>query len=314
MPEFDSYVIVDWSASNVPVHHWNSIWICTWERRRGQALEPDHLPTRNPHTRSEAVGIVRAFLHRQARASRRTLVGFDFAYGYPRGFASALGLDDAGKPWRQTWQRVAHDLHDSPSNLNNRFGLATQFNQVIGHLPRHLPGPFWGHHPAWPANPQFRMRSPGFPFSAGNGVVLSEFRWSELALQPAHHPHAAWKLFGAGAVGSQVLVGIPAIKELRDDLYLRDESIVWPFEAMDWLARRSHPLVVHAEIWPRLVPGPLPEGICSDERQVRGLVAHLAGLDDDERLLRLFRVPFQLPADVQQDVLEEEGWTLGGGA
>jgi len=310
MPEFDSYVMVDWSASTVPVHGRNSIWICKWERRWGQALEPDHLPTLNPHTRSEAVDIVRAFLHQQAAARRRTLVGFDFAYGYPSGFAAALGLEDEGQPWRKTWQRLAHSLHDTTRNGNNRFELAARINEIIGHLP----GPFWGHHPAWPANAHLSMHNPGFPFSAGDGVVLSEFRRSELALQPEHHPHTVWKLFGAGPVGGQVLVGLPVIKELRDDLYLRDESVVWPFEAEDWLAKRSRPLVVHAEIWPRVVPEPLPAGDVPDQQQVRGLVAYFSHLDDDDCLLPLFRLPFQLPPHEKREVLAEEGWTLGAGA
>jgi hypothetical protein len=310
MPEFGAYVMVDWGAANAPANGPNSVWICSWERR-GHAIEPDHLITWNPQTRSEAVDLVRTLLHRAVRERLRTLVGFDFPYGYPAGFATALGLDGEGPPWRKTWQRLSHDLHDTTSNENNRFDLAAQFNALIGHLPRHRPGPFWGHHPTWHANPQLSRRKPAFPFHPRNGVALSEFRRSELALMPEHHPHALWKLFGAGAVGSQALVGIPAIKELRDDLYLRDQSIVWPFEAADWTANRSRPLVVHAEVWPRVVPDQLPAGLCIDEQQVRGLVAHFAHLDANDLLLPLFHVPFLLQLNEQQEVLAEEGWTLG---
>lgn len=306
MPYFDSYVMVDWSSNNRPVAGPNSVWICTGERQ-GNALNPNHLRTCNPDTRCKALDCVRAFLHQQGRATRRTLVGFDFPYGYPSGFAVALGLGAEGQqPWRQTWQRLFDDLSDRPDNHNNRFQVAAQFNEIIGQPP----GPFWGHHPAALDNLGLPGHRPPFPFTAGNGVVLAEFRKTEQILRVAgFHPQSAWHLLGAGAVGGQVLAGIPTIKELRDDLHLRNDSVVWPFEAVDWLANRR-PLVVHVEVWPRVVPGPTPAGV-ADEQQVLGLVAYFAQLDSDDLLLPLFEVPSQLPPDVRQWVLEEEGWTLG---
>lgn len=43
-------------------------------------------------TRAEATEILRERLGKAVRADQRVLVGFDFAYGYPRGFADSLGL------------------------------------------------------------------------------------------------------------------------------------------------------------------------------------------------------------------------------
>ena len=175
MPAFDAYVMVDWSASNVPKHGPNSIWVCTWERH-AKAMDRDHLSTRNSHTRSEAVNIVRAFLQQQARARRRTLVGFDFAYGYPSGFAAAIGVRGGRQPWRQTWHRLSDNLHDTAGNESSRFQLAAGFNGLIGNPP----GPFWGHHPARPANP-CRSALPRWRGKHGYGHGRDRRSWGILA-------------------------------------------------------------------------------------------------------------------------------------
>ena len=56
-----------------------------------------------------------------------------------------------------------------------------------------------------------------------------------------------WQLAGAGAVGAQVLMGLPVLHRLRERF--GKELAVWPFEAAD------APIVL-AEIWPSLL-GPV---------------------------------------------------------
>jgi hypothetical protein len=98
--------------------------------------------TENPATRGCAEAILRSVLRRSVFERERVLVGFDFAYGYPRGFAAALGL--TGTPWRAVWRYLTNEISDDPrTNINNRFEVAAQLNARLG---SHV---FWGR-PALP--------------------------------------------------------------------------------------------------------------------------------------------------------------------
>jgi hypothetical protein len=62
---------------------------------------------------------------------------------------------------------------------------------------------------------------------------LSKWRQVEKQLHRLKmRPQPAWKLVGAGAVGSQTLVGIPVVSRLRAHDALRDVSRVWPVEVL----------------------------------------------------------------------------------
>ena len=83
MPLFDFYIIVDWSgAARRRGMRTDSIWIAF-----GNA-EDETPETVSPFSRSEAVQLVRELLRTQLSEERRTLVCFDFAYGFPRDFAA----------------------------------------------------------------------------------------------------------------------------------------------------------------------------------------------------------------------------------
>jgi precorrin-8X/cobalt-precorrin-8 methylmutase len=78
---FDRYVIVDWSASSRPRVGKDSIWVCL--------VDADgHASTENPPTRGKAEVMVRDALWRLVAEGERVLIGFDFPYGYPAGFAA----------------------------------------------------------------------------------------------------------------------------------------------------------------------------------------------------------------------------------
>ncbi len=86
MSLFDAYIMVDWSASSSPCQGKDSVWIAQW-RRGSESTEPI-----NPRTRQLAFEALVDLLRGHVRAGSRVLVGFDFPYGYPAGFAEAIGL------------------------------------------------------------------------------------------------------------------------------------------------------------------------------------------------------------------------------
>ena len=139
---------------------------------------------------------------------------------------------------------------------------------------------------------------------------LSEWRQTERQLQRLKtSPQSVWKLAGAGAVGSQSLVGIPVVARLRDHEALRHVSRIWPFEVHVPNARAGSPAVVHAEIWPTIVPFADEPGSCRDEQQVRAVVRHWREQDRAGHLANLFAA-----APDNGPVLREEGWVLGAPA
>ena len=78
------------------------------------------LPTRRPATRRKAL-LGQLAWRRRARGER-VLLGFDFPFGYPAGFAARLGLP--GPPWRAVWDEIAGLVEDDQNNRNNRFDVA----------------------------------------------------------------------------------------------------------------------------------------------------------------------------------------------
>src|SRR5438067_3066925 len=129
---FDAYVMVDWSAATVPRTGRDSIWIC-WREKDGERLE-------NPPTRHAAKSILADWLAGAVQRGERVLLGFDFPFGYPAGFAARLGL--AGTPWRAVWDEIARLLHDNEDNRNDRFMLGAELNRRVSG--GRLPFPFWG--------------------------------------------------------------------------------------------------------------------------------------------------------------------------
>jgi hypothetical protein len=289
---FDTYLMVDWSAGNGPKQGKDSIWYCL--------LEPDtsRLLMLNPATRSEAEQDLQALLRDLVNGGRRVLVGFDFPYGYPRGTAQRLAVE-AADSWRVIWEELAELVEDGPTNRNNRFDVASDLNEVL----TGAPGPFWGC-PKAKAGPTLSPTKPR-PWPKD----IPEFRLCERLVGAAKSP---WQLYGAGSVGSQALVGMPHLLALLTDQVLAPVSRVWPFETgvsgAD-VSADSGPLIVHAEIYPSLVP-PSPFEETKDAAQVRAIAEHFAQLDDEGRLADLFDLS-ALPEDAQEHVVAEEGWILG---
>jgi len=287
---FDRYVAVDWSASSSPKTGADSIWICNL------AGVGDPITT-NPPTRGKAERQLRDLLIEAIDRRERVLIGFDFPYGYPRGFAAALGLEDPA--WSAIWRYLAGHLQDAaPTNMNNRFEVASAINARLVH---HA---FWGRPAARSLN-SLSMRRDQVRYKIdGAAAGLGEWREVEMMLhRRGSRPQSVWKLLGAGSVGSQAITGIPAVYRLRHDPRIDSISRVWPFELDVPELPERRGAVVHAEIWPSLDAIPYQSGLIKDQAQVIAVAEEFRHRDRSGTLRQLFIVP--------SSAATEEGWILG---
>jgi precorrin-8X/cobalt-precorrin-8 methylmutase len=298
---FDRYVLVDWSGAAKPSRGKDSIWSAS-----GDSIEVSS--PQNPATRAEATELLRNLLVAAAGRGERVLIGFDFPYGFPAGFAAALQLSSLLPPWRETWARLMETMHDASNNANRRFDDARALNEAIGSPP----GPFWGHPPGFIDSAlTWKVK---FPFSTPHGPPLGELRHTERHLRSLKRlPFPVWKLAGQGAVGSQALLGIPRVASLRFDDGLAAFSRVWPFETgftADPIPD-SGPFILHAEIWPGVLAPDLDSHPIADARHVLALVRWAQQLDTEGQLAAEFALPRSLDEDQVTECVGEEGWTLG---
>ena len=268
--KFDHIAILDWSAANTPRRGKDSIW-----------LGLDDGTATNPRTRAEAFGALCTLVEGTLARRETLLIGADFAFGYPAGFAQAL----TGRPKAlSVWDWLARHLQDDAQNRSNRIALAAQINARLPGL-----GPFW-------FNPT-RQPHPDLPHkgSTRHGNPFAEHRLADQSAKGAQSP---WKLGGAGAVGSQILTGLPVLHRLR--AAFPGQIAVWPFEPL------TAPVVL-AEVFPSLLATevnarPVP-GSVKDRVQVTLLARALARQPGLTALLTT-------PDDPR---IAEEGWILGLG-
>ncbi|MGI8841418.1 MAG: cobalamin biosynthesis protein CbiG [Caulobacteraceae bacterium] len=293
---FNAYVIVAWSAASKRAAGADGARIGVLKRDVRFRLAFEH---HNPATRKEAEALLTAILDDRAKHHERTLVGFDFPLGFPRGLAAALGLT-GDEPWRAVWNQLDRMVKDKADNTNNRFGVASEINRRL----TGGPFPFWG----CPPRDTLTTLQPKKARAHGPGD-LPEFRHAELAAKVVA---PVWKLSHAGSVGGQAILGIPAVRRVAKAR--GDRLEVWPFET-GWKALTEADLagveVVAAEVYPSLVkPAPVA-GEARDLTQIRALAEHLARLDEAGKLGALFAPPKATAADVIADAPREEGWILG---
>lgn len=293
---FNAFVMVDWSAAAKPTTGTDSIWIGVMKRdvRFRMAFEAF-----NPPTRAEAETKLAAILDDLRKRGERALVGFDFPLGFPRGFAAALALKGE-QPWLAAWDQLAKMVKEKPDNSNNRFLVGAELN-------RRLTGeafPFWG----CPAKfVQTTLQSTKTrPHGPGD---LPELRHAEVAAKGAS---PIWKLAYPGSVGSQALLGMPAVRRLK---LARGEAVkIWPFET-GFKALTEADLegveAVVTEIYPSLLKPAKVAGEDYDLTQVRALAHHFNELDEAGKLAAAFAPAKDTAPDVVVDAEREEGWVLG---
>lgn len=284
---FDTVIMADWSAASVPRLGRDSIWLCRREAA-GETLV-------NAPTRHAARAILAEWLCAACSQRRRVLLGFDFPFGYPAGFAAKLEL--AGAPWRALWDEIAGLIEDDDNNRNNRFDVAEALN-------RRVSGggfPFWGC-PA--ASPRTHLQAKHHRRHDRDG--LAERRIVDLYI-PSAQP--CWKLLGAGSVGGQALTGIPVARALRDDPRWTGATRVWPFET--GLCPPQDGSIVMAEVYPSLWAINPAADETKDAAQVRAVAGYLAARDRDGELASLFYGDRALTSQQRELIEREEAWTLG---
>ena len=295
-PLFDSYLIVDWSARSRPGParpERDSIW-WTLVRRGEDGLAAE--PSAYARTRAEAVERIAHLLDAERRAGRRVLAGFDFPFGYPAGVAERLaGRPDALALWR--W--LADAIEDDAGNRNNRYAVAERINRAWDGV-----GPMWGRPASWD--------HPGLPATARERRGTGHPPERRLADTRAKGAKTVWQLAYAGSVGSQVLLGLPALERLRADPRLAGHVAVWPFET--GLAAPSAPVVL-AEVYPSLIRKAVAEGRRKgevlDAAQTRINACAFAGLDSAGGLAPLFAGPPDVAPEDRRRIETEEAWILG---
>lgn len=263
---FDTVIMVDWSGGNDrgprPVK--DAIWASI--ARQGRAEEAQYL-----RNRQVAETWICAQLDAERAAGHRVLLGFDFPFGYPAGFAKALTGE--ATPFA-VWDWFAARVEDAPKS-NNRFDLAGEINARFGGK-----GPFWANGLARDIDGLPRTK-------AGYQNPFPERRAAEVQATGAF---TCWQMAGAGAVGSQVFMGLPVLARLR----ARFGASVWPFEPL------SSDIAL-VEIWPSLTLGTPPDGRIKDAWQVETVARLFSALEPDV-LGRMLAVD-----------APEEGWILGLG-
>lgn len=262
---FDRWVMVDWSGGNDtgPRPRKDAIWIC--EGQGGTTAEPEYI--RNRGIASERLAeIIEDALSR----AERIAIGFDFPFGYPRGFCRAV---TGGANPIALWHWFADRIEDAPDG-NNRFDIAGDLNRMLADGF----GPFWGN--------GLKRDVAGLPRTkAGYRNPFPERREVE---HLAKGSFTCWQLAGAGAVGSQVMMGVPVLHALR--LAFHGRVAVWPFEPL------VKP-VAFFEIWPSLTLGRQPAGMIRDAWQVREVARDWSQ---------------KVSLGAQSAILSpEEGWILG---
>lgn len=288
---FNTHIVVDWSARSKPSPARPSKDAIWYTAVRDGAIEaPVYC-----RTRAEAVSGLTALFEGELATGRRVLCGFDFPFGYPAGVAQTVcGSDRA----LDLWAWFADAVQDGPDNASNRFNVAARINRLYPGL-----GPFWGRPASWDV--------PDVPTTATarQGPHPPERRIADARPKGAK---TVWQLAYAGSVGSQVILGLPALQRLR--LRFGTDVSVWPFES--GLACPDAPLVL-AEIYPSLLQaqaraarGP---GEVLDSAQVRVSALAFARLDALDQLANLFQGSPDLTEAERATIVREEAWILGLG-
>ncbi len=266
MSLFDSFAMVDWSGGNDtgPRPRKDAIWACVVREDAVQAL--DYL-----RNRQVAEDWLRRLIESELAEGRRLLLGFDFPFGYPAGFAEAItGTSDP----LALWDWFGAQIEDSPT-ANNRFDLAGRINRRFGGK-----GPFWMN--------ALRREVDGLPRTKQD--YHNPFPDRRRVETLAKGSFTCWQMAGAGAVGGQVMMGLPVLNRLRHAY--AGKIAVWPFQPLD------RP-VAFVEIWPSLKLGKAPPDRIKDAWQVEQVALTLSRLTDQEL------------AEQLTVTAPEEGWILG---
>ena len=295
---FRTHIVVDWSARSKPSparETKDAIW---WAAARiagsVEVSKPEYVRTRH-----EALEELARLIADELDAGRRVLVGFDFPFGYPEGVAEHLTGEASALA---LWDWLATEIEDAPDNDNNRYKVAAAINREYPGV-----GPFWGRPAKWdyptiPTRAFVRMGQAHHP---------PERRICDLRAKGAK---TVWQLAYAGSVGSQMLLGLPALKRLASDPRIAGRAAIWPFQTGLQTPKAQ---AVIAEVYPSLLRDEVRARQSDDEildsAQVRVNAETFARLDASGRLAPLFAGAPSLTPEERRIVETEEAWILGLG-
>ncbi|MEO0513127.1 MAG: hypothetical protein AAF108_09565 [Planctomycetota bacterium] len=279
---FEAVIACDWSSEQgrKPTPQENRCWLA-WGHAGGERSEPEYLPTRL-ETETRILELLTGPL-----AGTPTLLGFDFAIGYP--------LADDDKPvlpvGRELCRMMASMVEDDPSGRNNRFHVAAHLNQIIRQITGADHGPFWG-------RPK-TLGLPDVPMTRPETTGVRKLREVERAARrlTKTKPKSPWQLAGIGSVGGQSIVGLATVHRVLEAM--GDRGRLWPFEPA---SERADEITV-AEIYPSLYEEKSPAYWFKDARQV--VDTRDALLNHEDRASLTAR-----PAATGLDE-PDEGWILG---
>ena len=300
MPLFHTHVVVDWSARSSPSpkrRTKDAIWWAVARICGGEIVvaSPEY-----ERTRHEALDRLAGLIAGELDAGRRVVVGFDFPFGYPAGVAERL-TGTASAP--ALWDWLAERIEDAEDNANNRYDVAAAINEKY----RDIVGPCWGRPAKWNYST--------IPLKKSQRTC-QEPQPPERRIADRHAKGAktVWQLAYAGSVGSQMLLGLPALKRLVTDPRIAGRAAIWPFET--GLRAPDAPAVI-AEVYPSLLRNEVRarqgENEILDRAQVRVNAEAFARLDAGGGLAPLLAgAPHLTPAE-RRIVETEEAWILGLG-
>ena len=295
MPLFETHIVVDWSARSRPSPAKptrDAIWWAV--ARDGAVARPAYVRTRHA-----AITRLAKLIAAERAARRRVLVGFDFPFGYPAGVARHL-TGHACAFALMDW--LAARIDDDEHNANNRYAVASEINRRYPGV-----GPCWGRPATWPY-PDVPTRAHARTHRAAQPAER------RIADKHAKGAKTVWQLAYTGSVGSQVLLGLPALDRLRKAPSIAGNVAIWPFEG--GLAVPDKP-VVFAELYPSLLRAAVARyarrAEIHDRTQVRVNARAFASLDAADGLAPLFLGSPALTRCERRLIETEEAWVLGVG-
>lgn len=298
MFDFDYFIAVDWSSRNKPSPvrpSRDAIWV-------GEGSNNGRVYARYFRTREACILYVKRKLKRLHKQGKRVLVGWDFAFGYPKGLGKALKRKKS-PAWESIWKLLDRLILDGEDNGNNRFTVGAELNRRISLGS----GPFWG----VPVGQSgiFLGAKKDFSYPVVNKrAVLAERRLVEQQV-PKMQP--GWKLAYSGSVGSQSLLGIPRLYDICfKDEELKDYNLVWPMQTRFLKKIPSGAVAIHAEIYPSMLKLTGKDKI-PDRAQVKAYVRWLQTEQKSGQLAGWLAGPRKLKKQARKRILNHEGWVLG---
>lgn len=331
---FDDIVMVDWSSNTAPKTGPDSIW--SYHKATGRPTQSS--PTNHP-TRREAEEYLFKLVdelvvqpRERGESPNRMLVGFDFPFGFPKGVAAAvvplLGTSFATHPYQDLWRWFHAERFDQQRGsehtalYGNDLHVAAKFNDLLYRARSSQVPTSWdpdkdgrffvlggGDRPA-----QLQRRGISLPTLAGTklfgaGKPRGTVRHTDTTASGTAQAASLWQLDGPGAVGRQMISGLPTLHRLLLFCSANAVSVeVWPLDNGFTPPVPTADIVV-VEIFPSLFKAQyLGVHQPQDADQVH-TYAEIVAKDDRAGKLGSWFTPSVAPTPYGYE--REEGWMFG---